>query len=61
VEASGFEEGARSVTFTWPRSAAAEHKITGDVACPRRFFRAGECMAVVPIPSLTSREAFDSG
>jgi hypothetical protein len=28
---------------------------------PERFFCASEQMAVVPIPSLTSHEAFDSG
>jgi hypothetical protein len=28
---------------------------------PERFFCASELMAVVPIPSLTSHEAFDSG
>ena len=28
---------------------------------PERFFCASEQMAVVPIPSLTSLEAFDSG
>jgi hypothetical protein len=28
---------------------------------PERFFYASERMAVVPIPSLTSHEAFDSG
>jgi transcriptional regulator with XRE-family HTH domain len=31
------------------------------VGSPERFFCASERMAVVPIPSLTSREAFDSG
>lgn len=30
-------------------------------ASPERFFCASELMAVVPIPSLTSHEAFDSG
>ena len=33
-----------------------------DIAlAPERFFCASEQMAVVPIPSLTSHEAFDSG
>ncbi|MFC4048273.1 XRE family transcriptional regulator [Actinomadura syzygii] len=32
-----------------------------DVAAPERFFCASERQAVVPIPSLTSHEAFDSG
>jgi hypothetical protein len=31
------------------------------VGSPERFFCASECSAVVPIPSLTSHEAFDSG
>jgi hypothetical protein len=30
-------------------------------AAPERFFCAGEQMAVVPIPSLPSHDAFDSG
>lgn len=32
-----------------------------DTAAPERFFCASERQAVVPIPSLTSHEAFDSG
>jgi len=32
-----------------------------DVAVPERFFCASERMAVIPIPSLTSHEAFDCG
>ena len=30
-------------------------------ASPERFFCAGERMAVIPIPSVTSHEAFDCG
>jgi hypothetical protein len=36
--------------------------LVGDTdSSPERFFCASEQMAVVPIPSLTSHEAFDSG
>lgn len=35
--------------------------LVDDVGSPERFFCANEQMAVVPIPSLTSHEAFDSG
>jgi hypothetical protein len=35
--------------------------IDSDPATPERFFCASESTAVVPIPSLTSAEAFDSG
>ncbi|HSZ28948.1 MAG TPA: hypothetical protein VK784_04220 [Pseudonocardiaceae bacterium] len=35
--------------------------IDDDPGAPERFFCASESTAVVPIPSLTSSEAFDSG
>ncbi|MEU7742074.1 helix-turn-helix transcriptional regulator [Nonomuraea sp. NPDC049158] len=35
--------------------------VVEDPMAPERFFVASECQAVVPIPSLTSHEAFDSG
>jgi hypothetical protein len=35
--------------------------VEDDPGTPERFFCAGESSAVVPIPSLTSAEAFDSG
>lgn len=35
--------------------------VEDDPGTPERFFRAAESTAVVPVPSLTSSEAFDSG
>ena len=35
--------------------------VEDDAGAPERFFCASESAAVVPIPSLTSSEAFDSG
>jgi hypothetical protein len=35
--------------------------IDHDASAPERFFCASESAAVVPIPSLTTSEAFDSG